>query len=60
MKMTKVTESEFFATVGQMDAHPRSEKDASYWELRNRTLVGKSTPGYMCDGERAYFVVENE
>jgi ribosomal protein S6E (S10) len=47
MAFVEVTREEFHATVGQMDVHPRAERDASYWETRHRVLMGKTTPGYM-------------
>jgi hypothetical protein len=58
MKLVEVTREEFFATVGQMNVHPRSERDASYWETPSRVLMGKTTPGYMGEGPKAYFVVQ--
>lgn len=56
MNLRRVSKEEFYATVGQLNVHPRAERDASYWETPNRELMGKSTPGYMCRGEKAYFV----
>jgi len=54
--MRQVSKEEFHATVGQMDVIPRCERDASYWETRDRLLMGKTTPGYICVGENAYFI----
>jgi hypothetical protein len=59
MKLVEVTKEEFYASVGQMNVHPRSERDASYWETPGRVLMGKTTPGYMCEGPKAYFVVRH-
>jgi len=63
--MKEVTQEQFFASVGQMDVHPRVERDHSAWETRSRELVGRTEPGYMCcdkDGcytsERRYWVAD--
>lgn len=56
MSFVEVTKEKFHATVGQMNVHPRPEKDASYWETPYRDLMGKTTPGYMCEGPRAWFI----
>jgi len=58
MKLVEVTKDEFFATVGKMNVHPRPEREASYWETPGRILMGKTTPGYTCEGPKAYFVVQ--
>lgn len=50
MTLKPVTKDEFFAHIAKMNVHPRSEPDASYWELPNRTLIGKSTPGWKIKG----------
>lgn len=52
----EVTKEVFFAKVGPMNVHPRSEPDASYWETPNRQLVGTSTPGYMGGTDQRYFL----
>ena len=58
--MKEVSKEEFFAMVWKVgQIHPRSERDASYWETPNRTLKGKSTPGYLCKGPTRYFIAEN-
>lgn len=49
--MKEISKDEFFATVGQLDVHPRPEKMRSVWELRNRQMVGIRTPGYLCVDE---------
>lgn len=56
--MNEVSRDVFLAAIyaDPRDIHPRVEKDASYWETRNRVLVGKSTPGYLCTGRKAYFL----
>jgi hypothetical protein len=46
----------FHATVGQMNVHPRCERDASYWETPYRELMGKTLPGYAERGPKRYFV----
>ena len=57
MTLIEVTYEEFFAAIGPMNVHPRAERDASYWETPNRVLKGKTTPGYMGEGRKAYFIV---
>ena len=54
--MVEVTYEQFHATVGQMNVHPRSEPDASYWETPYRELMGKTLPGYRDRGPKRYFV----
>lgn len=64
--MIEVTKEHFFATVGKLNVHPRSERDYSAWEMVNtRELVGRTEPGYMCrdkDGryttEKRYWVID--
>lgn len=63
--MVEVTKEQFYASVGQLDVHPRPEGDHSSWETRTREVVGRTTPGYMCrdaDGnytsKSQYFVTE--
>ena len=60
MRLIEVTYEEFFSTVGKMNVHPRAEPEASYWETPARVLMGKTTPGYMCEGRKAYFVVKHD
>lgn len=64
MRLVEVTKEEFHATVGRMNVHPRSERDASYWETPGRILIGKTTPGYLHGGlpgyPKAYFVARGD
>ena len=57
--MREVSKDEFFATVGQLDVVLRCEPNATYWETRHRALKGKSTPGYMGDAEKRWYVSED-
>jgi hypothetical protein len=52
MTFAPVTKDEFFAYIRPRDVHPRSEPEVTYWELRNRQVVGKSTPGWLLRGAR--------
>lgn len=58
--MREVTKAEFFATVGQLDAHPNCSLSTEYsvWEIRGtRQVVGRSYPGWKNPGEpKRYFV----
>lgn len=56
--MRQVSKEEFFATVGQMNVHPRPERDASYWETPYRELKGVTKPGYMGGVPKSYWVVD--
>lgn len=49
--MIEVTKEQFFRVIGPMDVHPKSERDFSSWETRDRDVVGRTTPGYMCRDE---------
>lgn len=51
MMMQVVTRDEFYAFMGPLNVHPRVERDQTYWELPDRTLVGVTTPGWA-DGGR--------
>lgn len=54
MEMALVTKQKFYATVGQMNVMPRSERDRTFWETPARQIVGISTPGYLCEGAETY------
>ena len=55
--MREVTMDEFYATVGPMNVHPRVEPEYTIWETPNRTVVGRSLPGYRNPGDpKLYFV----
>lgn len=58
MTLILVSKEEFFARVGPLNVNPRSERDQTFWEFPNRTLFGISTPGYLCQGEKTYRVVQ--
>ena len=55
--MREVSRDEFFRAVGPQDVHPQSGPDEIIWERRpGRIVVGRSTPGYLCRGPKAYFL----
>lgn len=54
--MREVSRDQFFATVGPMNVHPRSEKEATYWETPSRQLIGRTEPGYLPHGAERYFL----
>lgn len=60
--MIEVTRERFFETVGSMDVVLNNLPTHTDWELRNRTLVGRTTPGYRDGGtgniRKQYFVSE--
>lgn len=56
----QVTKAQFFAVVGPMDVHPHPERDHTEWVHQpSRTIVGKTTPGYMAKGEPTYSLRED-
>lgn len=59
--MIEVTRDQFFAYVGPRDVSPRcADPHYSLWELRDRTVVGKSTPGWKYPAEPcAYYLIES-
>jgi hypothetical protein len=59
-ELREVTRDEFFARINPLNVHPRPEREATFWELPNRTTIGKTTPGYLCVGRRAYFLALRE
>jgi len=58
MKLVEVSKKVFFARIGPLNVHPRSERETTFWETPNRNLIGKSTPGYMCGAPKVWFLVE--
>lgn len=56
----EVTQEEFYATVGQMNVNPHSERNHTDWvEQYTRKLLGKSEPGYVFPGApKRYWVAE--
>ena len=54
--MREVSKDTFFATIAPMNVHPRSERMETIWETPQRAVVGRSTPGYLCEGRKAYFL----
>ena len=54
--MERVSRDRFFAVIGPMNVHPRTERMENIWETPNRVVVGRSTPGYLREGEVAYFL----
>lgn len=56
--MREVSKDEFYAAMGPLDVHPSvANPEYTVWELRDRTVVGRSYPGWRrpC-GERRYFL----
>lgn len=54
----RISQSEFYASIGRLNVHPRSERDLTYWETPDRQILGHSRPGYVGAGEEAYFITE--
>lgn len=51
----EVTKDEFFAIVGKMDTISDNQKNFSVWMLRNRNIVGKTFPGYLCEDDNGKY-----
>jgi len=45
-RFVTVTKDKFFDYVKPRDIVLRIERETTYWETRNRAIVGYSTPGY--------------
>ena len=58
--MRRVSKDEFFATIGPENVHPRSLPTEVLWETPQRIVIGRSTPGYLLGGEKAYFLPDPE
>lgn len=46
-KLVTVSQQQFFAYVGPRDIVLSTRPNETIWETRNRTMVGRSTPGYL-------------
>jgi len=56
--MQEVDKDRFFATVGQLNVHPRPEPHRTYWETPTRELLGESTPGYLGGSPARYWIAD--
>jgi len=57
MEFKEVSKNQFFDVIGPLDVHPRVERDKTYWETRERHLVG-ITRGYASD-ETPFFLLRD-
>ena len=53
----QTTKEQFFAIMGPRDVHPWPEPDKTLWRLRNLDVIGITTPGYLCQGEKTYSIL---
>lgn len=55
----EVTRDEFLAAMNPLNVHPRPMPDITYWEMQDgtRRLFGKTTPGYLCEGRKTYYLI---
>ena len=58
--MRKVTKEEFYAVINPLDVVVRSERMQAIWELRNRTVVGRTAPGYLCRDTDGNYTAKTE
>ena len=57
----EVTRGAFLERMNQLNVHPRSEPDASYWEMPDRRLIGVSKPGWKKHpGETKHYYLVKE
>jgi hypothetical protein len=57
----EVSKDQFFRAIGPRNIHPRNEKDRSVWEVvGSRRIVGISTPGYVGQGRKAYYLLAED
>lgn len=52
----EVSQSDFYRQMGPLNVNPSPERSHTRWEMPNRQIVGYSTPGYICQGRKAYYV----
>jgi hypothetical protein len=45
----QVSKDRFFAYVGPRDIVLNTKRNEVIWETRNRTVVGRTKPGYLCE-----------
>lgn len=58
-EMKDVTKAEFYNWIGPRNVHPRPERDHVDWvDQRTYAIVGRSYPGYMCEGATRYQLQE--
>lgn len=59
--MREVTKAEFYAAIGPLNVHPRPERTHSSWRMvpNPDREVGRSWPGYMCEGPTGYALIES-
>ena len=59
MTLVPVTKDEFFDRIfrDKLNVHPCVEPDVTWWEFPDRRPFGKSTPGWKCEGPKAFFLV---
>lgn len=59
--MVIVTKDEFYAAIGPLDVHPSMlSPDFDSWELRDRTVIGRSYPGWRNPGEPHVYMLAAE
>lgn len=55
-KFIRVTQEQFYSVMNPRDVHPRPKPDRTIWETPTHEILGVSTPGYRCEGEKTYSV----
>lgn len=51
-----VSKKHFYSVVNPMDVRCRPQKMETIWEGPGRTIIGRSTPGYLCRDEAGRYV----
>lgn len=55
----EVSQEAFYAYVNPRNIHVAAERMQCVWTVGyTRHVIGWSTPGYMCEGPKAYFLTD--
>ena len=58
MDWRQVSREEFYAVVNRLDIRLSSKPAETIWETPARQVVGRSTPGYLCQDEHGRYTPE--
>jgi len=54
--MTEVTKDQFFDKIGPSNVSPSPDRMETLWKTPMGAVVGKTTPGYLLEGDRGHYV----
>ena len=54
----EVSKADFFGLIyaRKLNVHPRCERHFSIWEMPNRSVFGRTYPGYLGDAPNSYWL----